>query len=234
MTADNRPTVYPVNYDMVRPHQYLIQTATSYLVVIPLWAQAFLSADEVQSYWQLPLYHRPPIVVYGKTYAQNRDVGFFSDTSAGYQYSGQTMTRQPLTSTTAALMSTVNAYLGTAFNGILVNCYRDGSDKLSAHSDAEDALDRNLRCVAGLSFGAVRTFRVRYKSATVPEGLVVDSSVDCRKYGSTIIADIPCEEGMLLVMGGNFQSEFTHEIPSVSVNKVSAPRLSLTFRQHLM
>lgn len=209
----------------------LIATSRSYLAVVPLWSTKHISDEDISSYWQLPLHHRPPIMIFGQSISQPRDVGFFSDSSEGYYYSGQLMVSQPLTDPTVRLLSAMNSYLLKNFNGILVNCYHDGDDKIGAHSDNEDGLDKNRKMVAGIAFGAVRNFRIRYKNDS-PSDMVVSSSVDKRSHNSTIVADISHEEGMLLVMGGDFQSEFTHEIPAVSTNKVNTARISLTFRQH--
>jgi len=211
--------------------EILIATSRSYLAVVPQWAAQYLSDNDISTCWQLPLYHRPSIVVYGTVTPQPRDVGFFSDESEGYYYSGKLMASQPLTDSTTTILSEVNQYLGTHFNGILVNCYRDGNDKLGAHSDSEVGLDKSTKMVAGIAFGAVRTFRIRYINNCPPD-IVVSSSVDRRTPTSTIVADIPHHEGMLLVMAGDFQDEFTHEIPPITTNKVNTPRLSLTFRSH--
>jgi alkylated DNA repair dioxygenase AlkB len=44
------------------------------------------------------------------------------------------------------------------------------------------------------------------------------------------VFDIPTGHGQLLIMGGDFQSHFTHEIPKEK-NK-DGLRASLTFRHH--
>lgn len=209
----------------------LIATSRSYLAVAPQWSAQHLSDGDIASYWQLPLYYHPPAVIYGVVTPQPRDVGFFSDESEGYYYSGQMMPSQPQTEPLDRLIAKVNGYLGTTFNAELVNRYMDGNDKLGAHSDSEVGLDKHKKCVAGIAFGAVRNFRIRYIK-TCPPDIVISSTVDRRASDSTIIADVPHQDGMLLVMAGDFQTEFTHEIPPIAVSKVSTPRLSLTFRHH--
>ncbi len=165
--------------------------------------------DHVQS---LSLAIKPPIVVYGKPATQNRDIGFFSDSSAGYNYSKQVAPSQPLTPVLRNLIDEVNKYLNTDFNGILINRYNDGRDYLGPHSDDERGLARGS-IVAGISLGASRTFRVRPKEGT----------------GYT---DVETKNGQLLVMDGEkFQKTYTHEIPKRL--KVKEPRISLTFRKHV-
>jgi hypothetical protein len=41
--------------------------------------------------------HKPEIMVYGKTCHQQRDVGFFSNESIGYQYSGKLVKSKEMT-----------------------------------------------------------------------------------------------------------------------------------------
>jgi alkylated DNA repair dioxygenase AlkB len=210
------------------PVTILISTNESYLGAIAEWAQHYLSPEDVATYWQLPLYHRPPTTLG----VQNRNIGFFSNLSEGYYYSGKLMPSQPLTESLTRLLTVVNMYWNTDFNGILVNLYMDGNDYIGAHSDAEDSLDKVRRMVVGLSFGAVRTFRIRYRDQR-PMDLCVSSTVRTESLSSTIVADIPHQEGMMIAMAGGFQSQFTHEIPKITTTKVATPRLSLTFRQHL-
>jgi alkylated DNA repair dioxygenase AlkB len=159
------------------------------------------------------LIHRPPVVVFGKPCRQNRNVGFFSDHSVGYRYSGQLMASQPLTGWMKELMDAVNSHLGTDFNGILINHYQSGEDYIGAHRDDEGGLDPAKKAVAAISFGAVRKFRIRDND---------------RK----IVADVPTEHGSMIVMMGDFQQKFTHEIPVEK--KISGGRWSITFRHHKM
>lgn len=152
----------------------------------------------------------PEIIVFGKVCHQHRSVGFFSDESEGYRYSRRLMTSQPLTDNLRVLLGDINRKFGTSFNGILVNRYDSGSDYISAHSDDEKGI--NVDDVIAISYGTVRTFRIR------------------EKQGRKIVADIPTESGKIIHMGGEFQREFTHEIPIEKKQK--GIRYSFTFRYH--
>jgi alkylated DNA repair dioxygenase AlkB len=163
------------------------------------------------------LHVNPPIVVYGKPGYQHRSIGFFGKTDAagvplieGYRYSGQLAPAQPLPPCLAALLDGVNAMFQADFNGILVNRYRGGADTIGAHSDDEKFLDTG---VVAISWGESRTFRIRQRS------------------DKKIIADIPTSSGTVMVMAGDFQKEFTHEIPAELKKK--GVRVSFTFRKHL-
>ena len=108
------------------------------------------------------------------------------------------------------LLELVNSIFNTEYNGILVNKYKTGEDYISAHSDDETNLDK---CgVVAISYGATRKFRIREKNTK-------------KKVG-----DYPMVSYSMLQMGGDFQKEFTHEIPIEK--KVKESRISFTFRKH--
>ena len=191
----------------------IIDTGRSKLLRFP----QFVSADKLAEYTgpclQLPLIERPIIKIYGKICHQQRNVGFFAKPGVdGYKYSGQqtdviNIEDFPFLQT---IMDEVNTKLNSHFNGILVNLYENGERYISAHSDDENGI--SPVGVASVAFGVMRTFRIRYKES------------------KQILIDVPHHPGDLLVMAGDFQKEFTHEIPIQK--KVTQPRVSLTFRLH--
>lgn len=162
---------------------------------------------------KLPLNIRPEIKIFGKICRQQRNVGFFAKPGiSGYKYSGQqtnviNIEEYPFL---VKILNLVNEKLETEYNGILVNLYENGSNYIGAHSDDENGIAPIG--VASISFGATRTFRIR------------------TKYTKKIVKDIQHVSGDLLLMTGNFQKEFTHEIPIQ--RKIEKPRVSLTFRMH--
>jgi alkylated DNA repair dioxygenase AlkB len=152
----------------------------------------------------------PPLRrMFGKECFMRRGVGFFSNDSIGYPYSGQLAASRPVTSSLLALLALVNATFGTEYNGILVNKYFSGEDYISAHSDDEKNLDNSG--VVAISWGSTRKFRIR-------------------KKGEKGYQDFQMVSGSMLQMGGDFQKEFTHEIPPEK--KVQDVRISFTFRKH--
>jgi alkylated DNA repair dioxygenase AlkB len=126
---------------------------------------------------------RPEIIVYGKICKQNREVGFFSDESIGYEYSNKIMKSKPLSESLNKLLTDINKLFDTDFNGILVNRYNEGCDSIGAHSDNEYGLDKKEGVVA-ISYG---TKKIVHDESTTHCGI--------------------------LQMGGSFQSYYTHEIP---------------------
>lgn len=152
----------------------------------------------------------PEIKIFGKICRQRRCVGFFSNKSKGYNYSNQILLAKPMTDQLTTLLNVVNKLYNTDFNGILVNRYKTGLDYISAHSDDETGLDNSG--VIAISYGAKRIFRIRDKKT------------------KKIVKDIPLESYSIIQMGGDFQKEFTHEIPVQK--KVLDERISFTFRKH--
>lgn len=96
----------------------------------------------------------------------------------------------------------------TGYNAVLCNLYRDGNDSVGLHADAEPEMGP---IIASLSLGAERRFRLRE-----------------RRTGSIVFSE-PLPHGSLLVMAGNTQKDFRHDVPKEPA--VAAPRINLTFRR---
>lgn len=152
----------------------------------------------------------PKIKIFGKDAVQHRSIGFFSNTSIGYRYSNQLAASQKLDECMTKILDIINEKFDSNFNGILVNKYENGLDYIGAHSDDETNLDNSG--VVAISYGEPRTFRIRVK--------------DTKK----IVLDFPTDSYSIIHMKGDFQKEFTHEIPVQK--KVKNARYSFTFRNH--
>jgi len=95
----------------------------------------------------------------------------------------------------------------TGYNAVLCNLYRDGSDSVGLHADAEPEMGP---VIASVSLGAERCFRLK------------------RKDGNVAFSHrLP--HGSLLIMAGKTQQDFKHEVPKET--GVSQPRINLTFRR---
>ena len=164
--------------------------------------------DELEDEKLLERHH--PILIFGKQCFPPRFVGFFSAESVGYNYSNQKVKAKKITQNLRNLLELVNVKLESNFNGILINKYQDGNDCIGKHSDDEREL--TPKGVVSISWGASRKFRIRNK-----------------KTGK-IKLDYFTQNNEILVMSGDFQKEFTHEIPIEK--KVKEMRYSFTFRQH--
>ena len=150
---------------------------------------------------------------------QQRDVGFFSDASSGYEYSGQIIPAQPLTADMMNLLGILQEEYGPAFNGLLVNRYRDGTNYVSPHGDNEKGLDQSAGVVI-VSWGVKRLFRLRENAPHErPADPVVFKGVETRAYYA------------LQMEGERFQKDLKHEVPQQ--RRVVGERVSITARLHL-
>lgn len=94
------------------------------------------------------------------------------------------------------------------FNQVLVNWYAHGDHYIGAHTDNESQIKKKSP-ILSISLGDERIFRIRSKDT------------------KQIIHNIPMQDKSYLIMCGETQQHFTHEMPkSKSLNK----RISLTFR----
>ena len=196
-------------YTLQQTHRKMqIETPKSYLKFVDFSNKELL--DQCVKDTESNLDEYPPIKIFNRICHQRRCVGFFSDESIGYRYSNQISRSKPMTPALIELLELVNSIFNTEYNGILVNKYKTGEDYISAHSDDETNLDKSG--VVAISYGATRKFRIREKNTK-------------KKVG-----DYPMVSYSMLQMGGDFQKEFTHEIPIEK--KVKEPRISFTFRKH--
>lgn len=199
----------------------LISTDKSSLLEIPN-----VTEDLYDMFDALELEVNPSIVVYGKPANQNRNVAFFSDASKGYRYSGTFMNANPLTEPLIAYLKRVNSYRNTTYNSMLINKYKNGSDYVGSHADDESHLKPN-ESIASISYGASRIFRTRSKT---DKDIVVGNNKPEKFEKNKKVLDVYTKTGTMLVMEGDFQKEFQHEIPKQTT--ITEPRISVTLRNH--
>ena len=146
--------------------------------------------------------------MYGRNIPFPRLTAWYGDPGAVYTYSG--IMNQPVAWTPALsrLRDRLHATLGVRFNSALLNLYRTGSDSLSWHADDEPELGPRP-IIASVSLGATRRFELKSLRTS-----------DVRR--------IDLEHGSLLVMSGETQRAWKHQVPKEGT--VRAPRLNLTFR----
>jgi len=146
--------------------------------------------------------------VYGREIPFPRLTAWYGDPGAIYTYSG--IANRPLawTPVLALLRERLQRTLGTCFNSVLLNLYRTGCDGMGWHADDEPELGARP-VVASVSLGAVRRFELR-----------------SRQTGE--VRRIELEHGSLLVMRGESQRCWEHQVPKERT--VRATRVNLTFR----
>jgi len=89
--------------------------------------------------------------------------GWYGDDGKTYVYSGITNRPRPWTALLLALKAKAEGFAESAFNSVLLNYYRDGSDSVGWHADNEPELGKRP-VIASLSFGATRTFELRRRT----------------------------------------------------------------------
>lgn len=191
--------------------QTLIETENSHLKLHTIDDGILDLLEECVQEIDSELDYHPEIRVFGKVCHQQRSIGFFSDESEGYKYSGSIARSKRMKPCMHEILSYVNNKFDSDFNGILVNKYENGNEYIGKHSDNERELHSGCGVIA-MSVGAIRKFRIRDKKT------------------NRIVLDVPTYPNKIIQMAGKFQEEFTHEIPIEK--KVKECRYSLTFRKH--
>ena len=150
------------------------------------------------------------IKLFGKTHPTPRLTAWHGDTHCVYKYSGVVNQPFPWTPSLLIIKTRIESLSnGTTFNCVLLNFYRDGSDKMGWHSDDEKELGPNPS-IASVSFGATRRFDFKHKTEAH------------NKFS------IHLESGSLLLMQGDMQHHWLHQIPAQK--RIQEPRINLTFR----
>lgn len=148
------------------------------------------------------------IKMYGKPVKVPRLVCWYGDSDVEYRYSGINHIASPWTPELMELKHQIEQHTGKSFNSVLGNLYRNEQDSMGWHSDNEKELG-NTPCIASISLGEKRLFKVRQ-----------------RKSGETL-GDL-LASGSLLIMSGDFQNQWQHCVPKEKT--IRGPRINLTFR----
>lgn len=124
-----------------------------------------------------------------------------------YQYSNIIWEEKAFSATMEKLRAEVSKRANFEFNAVLLNLYRDGNDSMGWHRDNEPEMD--TRCIASVTLGASRTFKVRSRETKE-------------------VWNLELEDGSLLLMH-DLQEAYEHAVPKRK--KVLEPRINLTFRR---
>jgi alkylated DNA repair dioxygenase AlkB len=147
------------------------------------------------------------IALFGRRVMAPRLCAWYGDVGVAYRYSRSTHRANGWLPELEVIRDQLFARLGIRFNFVLANLYRSGQDAMGWHADDEPELGHRP-CIASLSFGAARRFRLRAR-------------VGARRV------DLLLEPGSLLLMWGRSQRDWQHAVPRM---RASGPRINLTFR----
>lgn len=149
------------------------------------------------------------IKVYNKVHLIPRLTAWYGNDNK-YTYSNVVNLPKPWTEDLLLIKSKIEDEAGILFTNVLLNLYRTGQDGMGWHRDNEKEFGEKP-VIASVSFGETRTFRLRHKyKKELPKITLL------LKHGS------------LLIMKGNTQHFWEHEVPKTS--RSTHPRINLTFR----
>lgn len=175
--------------------------------------KGFYQEDEAHQLFTLLLdtlaWQQEQIFLYGRWIKVPRLMCWYGDKNAEYQYSG--VNHQPLawTEPLLSVKQKIQSFYPSAFNSVMANLYRNGADSMGCHADDEKELGLNP-VIASLSLGESRLLKFRHQK-------------------SKGVLDVVLSHGDLLLMAGDVQHHWRHELPKTK--KIKAERINLTFRQ---
>ena len=141
-----------------------------------------------------------------------------------YTYGGKTREGKMWTPELSRIKRKVEELTGYKFNSAVVNYYEDGGKSITIHRDAEEELmiGTDSPVIASVSLGATRNFElIKTHPEAKPKARIPDKS-----QGD---ASIPLAHGDLLLMHGDTQKNYAHQIRKDA--NVKKPRLNITFRR---
>lgn len=146
--------------------------------------------------------------MYGKEIPFPRLTSWYGDDDKPYSFSGIKLQPHSWSPGLLKIKQDIELKANVSFNSVLLNLYRDGKDSISWHTDAEKELGKNP-VIASVNFGAERKFQLKHKETNER-------------------IDILLKHGSLLIMQGELQHFWKHQIPKSK--KVTQERVNLTFR----
>lgn len=173
----------------------------------------FLDAKKAGSYFKnfkdtIP-WQQDDIKVFGKVYEQPRLTSLFGNNAKPYSYSNITMQPHEFTKELLEIKQHIETKTAAVFTTCLLNLYRDGKDSNGWHADNEKELGRNP-IIASITLGQERFFHLKHrKQKELKHKLLL-------------------EHGSLLLMKGETQHHWLHQIPKTA--KPVGERINLTFR----
>ena len=187
----------------------VLQLPNAELIYIPDFysvenANAYFKLLKAQTNWQ-----HDSITLFGKTHLQPRLTALYGNNNEPYTYSNITMKPTVFTKPLLDIKADVEQLTNHRFTSVLLNLYRFGSDSNGWHSDNEKELGMHP-VIASVSFGAERYFHFKHRT------------LKDQKHKLLL------EHGSLLIMKGEMQAHWLHQIPKTK--REIGERINLTFR----
>ena len=129
----------------------------------PQWLDAERARHLLRTGWENWPWEQGTVSLFGRLHLEPRRSFYQADEGCNYRYAGRTLRGMGWHPDLAGLRSDIEAELGTQFNSVLVNAYRNGHDYMGYHQDNEPELGPHPH-VASLSLGASRDLVFRSKT----------------------------------------------------------------------
>jgi alkylated DNA repair dioxygenase AlkB len=149
-------------------------------------------------------------IVFGKKIYTKRKIVWQADLgNESFGYSGVQRVADKWNSEVLELKKMVEKATSCKFNSCLLNLYHNGSEGMAWHTDNTKEFGKHT-AIASISLGAERRFDFKHIKTGVKKSLML-------------------ENGSLLIMKGQTQSCWLHQVPKTA--KIKTARISLTFRE---
>ena len=177
-----------------------------------IYLQHFFSKSDSDNFFKKlrenVIWKQESMNMYGKKINFPRLTAWYGDNDKPYSFSGITLQPIPWNTEILEIKKYIEPEAKVIFNSVLLNLYRNGNDSISWHTDAEPELGKNP-VIASVNFGATRKFQLKHI-----------------KTGER--REIELEHGSLLIMQGELQHYWQHQVPKT--NKIIGERINLTVR----
>ncbi|GAF04643.1 alpha-ketoglutarate-dependent dioxygenase AlkB family protein [Saccharicrinis fermentans] len=177
-----------------------------------LFVPDFFNVEEANRHFKTLLndveWKQESMSMYGKVIPFPRLTAWYGDNDKPYSFSGIILSPIQWNEALLEIKAKIEVEAKTIFNSVLLNRYRNGNDSISWHTDSEKELGLNP-IIASVNFGATRKFQLRHKESKEKIEL---------KLG----------HGSLLIMGGELQHYWQHQVPKTK--KAVNERINLTYR----
>lgn len=177
-----------------------------------IYLPGFFSPTESDRYFHIlrekAAWKQESINMYGRRLPFPRLIAWYGDDQKPYSFSGVTLKPVPWLPELIEIKNRIEPIAKVSFNRVLLNLYRDGRDSVGWHADAEPELGKNP-VIASVSFGATRKFQLRHMQTKEK-------------------IELELTHGSLLVMMGEMQHFWQHQIPKTS--RPVGERINLTYR----
>jgi len=196
--------------DLFSSNKTVFKLPQAELIYIPHFYNPQKANDLFMSLKENCAWHQDDITIFGKTHPQPRLTALYADNKKSYSYSNITMHPEMFTDELAHIKTDIENEANTSFSTVLLNRYRNGSDSNGWHADNEKELGKNP-IIASLSLGASSYFHFKHRAIKTERHKLL------------------LESGSLLIMAGEMQQYWLHQIPKTK--RDVGERINLTFRK---